>query len=197
MRNERRPRRRNDPEGLRGRVLDAAFALFQARGYNGTSMQDIWAAAGVTGGALHHHFATKKALGLAVIRERVAEAVRDAWLDPVLQAGTVADGVAEACGRIARGLEARGAVQGCPLNNMALELCFADPDFRAAAAEVFGEWREVLAGRFEAEGRTRGAADALATFVIAAYSGAMSLAKAEQSSRPLRICAGALDGLLA
>jgi AcrR family transcriptional regulator len=46
MQHDRRPRRRNDPEGLRGRVLDAAFDLFQARGYNGTSMQDIWAAAG-------------------------------------------------------------------------------------------------------------------------------------------------------
>jgi AcrR family transcriptional regulator len=28
--------------------------------------------AGVTGGALHHHFPTKKALALAVIGERVA-----------------------------------------------------------------------------------------------------------------------------
>jgi AcrR family transcriptional regulator len=189
--------RRNDPQGLRNRILDAAAAMFQARGYHASAMHDLARSAGVTSGALHHHFPTKKALGLAVIRERVAEAVREAWLEPVLAAPTVADGVAEACGAIASGLEAQGRVQGCPANNLALELCFGDPEFRAALAEVFAEWRGVLAERFEEEGRSPGAAQALATFVVAAYSGAMALAKAEQSSRPLRVCAGALDGLLA
>jgi AcrR family transcriptional regulator len=194
---ERRPRgRRNDPEGMRNRVLDAAADMFQARGYHASAMHELARAAGVTSGALHHHFATKKALGLAVIRERVAEAVREAWLQPVLDAETVADGVAQACGAIASGLEDQGAVRGCPLNNLVLELGFGDPAFRAELADVFAEWRAVLAERFEDEGRSAGAADALATFVIAAYSGAMSMAKAEQSSRPLRICAGALDGLL-
>lgn len=195
---ERRPRgRRNDPQGMRNRVLDAAADMFQSRGYHASAMHELARAAAVTSGALHHHFPTKKALGLAVIRERVAEAVREAWLEPVLDAPTVADGVAQACGAIASGLDAKGAVQGCPLNNLVLELGFGDAAFRAELAGVFAEWRAVLAERFEAEGRSPGAADALATFVIAAYSGAMSMAKAEQSSRPLKICAGALDGLLA
>lgn len=171
--------------------------MFQARGYHASAMHDLARAAGTTSGAFHHHFPTKKSLGLAVIRERVAEAVREAWLEPVLDAPSVASGVAEACGAIASGLDANGAVQGCPLNNLVLELGFADPEFRAELAEVFAEWRAVLAERFEEEGRSPGVADALATFVIAAYSGAMAMAKAEQSSRPLRICAGALDGLLA
>lgn len=189
--------RKNDPEGLRNRILDAAAAMFQARGYHASAMHDLARAAGVTSGALHHHFPTKKALGLAVIRERVAEAVREAWLEPVFAAPSAAEGVVEACGAIASGLEARGRVQGCPLGNLALELSLADDDFRAAVAGVFAEWRGALARRFEAEGRSAGAAQALATFVVAAYSGAMALAKAEQSSRPLRICAGALEGLLA
>lgn len=196
MAERRRRVRRNDPEGLRNRVLDTAAEMFQARGYHASAMHELARAAGVTSGALHHHFATKKALGLAVIRERVAEAVREAWLDPVLDSPSVAEAVTEACDRIADGLEDRGAVQGCPLNNLALELAFVDPDFRQALAEVFAEWRAVLADRFAAEGRSRGAAEALATFVVAAYSGSMTLAKAEQSSRPLRICAGALEGLL-
>jgi AcrR family transcriptional regulator len=191
-----RRRRRNDPQAMRKRILDAASDMFQARGYHASAMHELARAAGVTSGALHHHFATKKALGLAVIRERVAEAVREAWLQPVLDASTVADGVAQACGAIASRLEAQGAVQGCPLNNLVLELGFGDHEFRAELAGVFAEWRAVLAERFEQEGRSAGAADALATFVVAAYSGAMAMAKAEQSSRPLRICAGALDGLL-
>ena len=64
-------RRRNDPQALRGRVLDAAAALFQSNGYGATTTQQIAAAAAVTHGAMHHHFPTKKALGLAVVRERL------------------------------------------------------------------------------------------------------------------------------
>jgi len=55
--------RANDPEGTRRRVLDAAAALFQDRGYAATGTQDIFDAAGVTSGAFYHHFAGKKDLG--------------------------------------------------------------------------------------------------------------------------------------
>jgi len=58
--------RTNDPAGVRKRVLDATAGAFQSRGYYSTSTHDIVREAGVTGGALHHHFPTKKALGLAV-----------------------------------------------------------------------------------------------------------------------------------
>ena len=57
------PRRKNDPAGVRARILDAAYDLFQSRGYSATSVHEIAGAARVTGGALHHHFATKKAIG--------------------------------------------------------------------------------------------------------------------------------------
>ena len=65
----------NDPEAMRRRVLDAAAEAFQSHGYHSTSTHDIMRAAGVTGGAFHHHFPSKKALAVAVIRERVAKAV--------------------------------------------------------------------------------------------------------------------------
>ncbi|TJX33984.1 MAG: helix-turn-helix transcriptional regulator, partial [Mesorhizobium sp.] len=75
-----RGRRINDPEGMRRKVLDVAEAAFQARGYHASSLGDLMAAAGVSGGALHHHFPTKKALALAVIGERVAAAVEETWI---------------------------------------------------------------------------------------------------------------------
>ena len=75
-RSNRQPSRRNDPAGLRRKVLDAAFGMFQTQGYNGTSMQDLTKAIEVTGGALHHHFPTKRSIALAVFAERVAPAVR-------------------------------------------------------------------------------------------------------------------------
>ena len=82
----------NDPEAMRRRVLDAAAEAFQSRGYHSTSTHDIMRAAGVTGGALHHHFRSKKELAVAVIRERVARAVEQTWIEPVQSARTATEG---------------------------------------------------------------------------------------------------------
>ncbi|HEU4959579.1 MAG TPA: TetR/AcrR family transcriptional regulator [Sphingomonas sp.] len=181
--------RTNDPQGMRARILDAAADLFQSRGYHDSSVQDVKRAAGVSSGAFHHHFDSKKALGLAVIAERVSDALRQAWLDPLLAAPTVAEGVRAAIAETSGGLRAQGFVRGCPVNNLAVELAFADSDFRAALQAIFVEWQRAIAGRLAAEGMPAAFRDttpeALAGFVVAAYSGAMTMAKAEQSPAPL------------
>ncbi|HKS99558.1 MAG TPA: TetR/AcrR family transcriptional regulator [Rugosimonospora sp.] len=46
----------------RDEILQIAVGLFASRGYHGVSMDDIGAAAGVTGPALYHHFAGKEAM---------------------------------------------------------------------------------------------------------------------------------------
>ncbi|MBQ0904367.1 TetR/AcrR family transcriptional regulator [Micromonospora sp. U21] len=48
-------------------ILEIAVGLFAARGYHGVSMDDIGAAAGVTGPALYHHFAGKEAMLAAAL----------------------------------------------------------------------------------------------------------------------------------
>ena len=195
----RQAKRSYDPAAMRGRVLDVASAAFQARGYHATSTHDIMRDAGVTGGALHHHFPTKKSLALAVIRERVAPAVEETWIAPVREGRAAIDGILAALDQITSSLDARGKVLGCPLNNLAIELSLADPDFQTAVAEVFASWQKVIADKARADRPSAGTAmtpDELGTFVVASYSGAMAMAKAEQTSRPLRICAQQLAALL-
>jgi AcrR family transcriptional regulator len=51
----------------RDEILEIAMGLFAARGYHGVSMDDIGAAAGVTGPALYHHFAGKEAMLAAAL----------------------------------------------------------------------------------------------------------------------------------
>ena len=59
-------------------IIDTAAKLFASRGYNGTSMADLAAAAGLTKGAFYHHFASKEALFFAVI-----QSVREKWQNAV------------------------------------------------------------------------------------------------------------------
>jgi len=192
--------RLNDPEAMRRRVLDAAAEAFQSSGYHSTSTHDIMRAAGVTGGALHHHFPSKKALAVAVIRERVAKAVEQTWIEPVQSARTAAQGILGVFEQISKGLDERDVVLGCPLGNLATELSLADPDFRQAIQDVFEHWRKAIAQKLRAD-RAAGILpdldpDAFATFVVASYSGAIALAKAEQAADVLKTCARQLAAVM-
>jgi AcrR family transcriptional regulator len=89
----------------RAALVAAARPLFAARGYAGVGAEEIVAAAGVTRGALYHHFGGKEGLLAAVyeqleqeLLERIGARVAEAEAtDPLgaLQVG--ADGFLEAC----------------------------------------------------------------------------------------------------
>ncbi|PWW03365.1 TetR family transcriptional regulator [Hoeflea marina] len=49
----------------RDKLLAAGFQLIRSKGYSGTTVDDLCAAAGVTKGAFFHHFRSKEALGVA------------------------------------------------------------------------------------------------------------------------------------
>lgn len=186
------PARKNDPEGVRARFLDVAAELFQSRGYCATGMQAIFEEAGVTAGAFYHHFESKKDLAMAVIEERVAAEVEQTWIAPVREAKSTLDGVTTVFRNIASQLEARRAVRGCPLNNLTLELSFADPDFQGSLAQVFAHWQSEIEAKLKQDMTdqvlARSKPGPLAAYIIAVYSGAMALCKVQQSHAPLLLC---------
>jgi len=85
----RRGRRPGSPD-TRAEILVEARALFSARGYAGTSVRAIAAAAGVDAALVHHYFGTKDELFLAAL-ELPVDPRR--LLAPLIAEGR--DGVAE------------------------------------------------------------------------------------------------------
>src|SRR5580693_4383227 len=73
----------------RGQLIDVATGLFAEHGYEGTSIEAVLTAAGVSRGALYHHFAGKEALFTAVLdalNERITVQLTEiigACTDPV------------------------------------------------------------------------------------------------------------------
>ena len=53
------------PLSARDKLLTAGFAVIRSKGYAGTTVDELCAAAGVTKGAFFHHFKSKEALGVA------------------------------------------------------------------------------------------------------------------------------------
>lgn len=75
---DHRPRRsnRDRTEATRALLIEAAKRLFTEKSYAATGTPEIVAAAGITRGALYHHFADKEAL-FAAVAEQEAAAVAD------------------------------------------------------------------------------------------------------------------------
>ena len=94
---ERRPRRQAErTAATRRALLDAARDLFAARGYARTAREHIVGAAGVTRGALHHHFRNKEGLFRAVFEE-MEETLAGRILAAAADAHDEAEGLRRGC----------------------------------------------------------------------------------------------------
>ena len=87
MKSTPKPENARVEQGLQtvARILAVAREMFAKHGYAATAMEDVVAQAGVTRGALYHHFTGKKGLFLAVfeqaqrqISKKIVEAAHDA-----------------------------------------------------------------------------------------------------------------------
>jgi AcrR family transcriptional regulator len=190
----KKAKRSYDSQETRRRILSVASEQFQSRGYHATSMHDIMHEASVPGGSMYHYFPTKKSLGLAVIRESVAESIQETWIEPMRSAKTASDGVQAIFGAVATQIERdNDGVTGCPLNNLTMELSLADPEFQSSLRTIFDAWTDAVEDCIKqdiaAKTLPKINARETATAVVAGFSGAMALAKAQQIAAPIRACA--------
>jgi TetR/AcrR family transcriptional regulator, transcriptional repressor for nem operon len=184
------PKRQRDPDRTRERLLDAGFREIHRQGFQPASLDTIVDAAGVTKGALYHHFANKRALGYAVVDEVVAGLLLQRWLEPLEGAADPIDALIAA---VRAAAVADQCELGCPLNNLAQEMSATDKGFQRRIDRLYRRWEAGFAEALERgqrDGKVRPDVDvaAAATFLVASIEGALGLAKNRKDPQPLHAC---------
>jgi AcrR family transcriptional regulator len=184
-------RRIRAPNVTRSALLESAFSVIYRHGFQAAGLDDILKEAGVTKGALYHHFADKSELGYAVVNEIVKGPLLQRWLAPLERTDDPLS-VLQAFLRDQATTDPRFELRlGCPLNNLAQEMSPLDERFRAAINAAFTAWRRGFTRALErgqAAGTVRRDVDArqVAAFLIAAIEGSYGLAKSAGSLSVLR-----------
>src|SRR5471032_1171223 len=190
-----RPKITPKGERTRARIIEEGARLIHTRGVAGTTLDDVKAAAEVSGSQLYHYFPDKNELVQAVIDYQADTIVNnqrhadlgsvqgvEAWRNMVITA--------------AKRAEARG---GCPLGSLGGQLAESDPEARSLIAAGFERWSTAISHGLQAlhaDGQLPSDInpDDLAVTLLAALQGGLLLAQTQRSSRPFET---AVDTLLA
>ena len=166
------PRVVKPPETRKGELLDCAQALFFARGYERTTVNDIIQQAGISKGGFYHHFTSKEdmleALAARMAMQAVAQ-VTDVLEDPGL------DALSRLNAFLARSRQMK--IEDAPKIRAMFDAAFRPENivlYHRLNAAVIGVMTPVLA-RIIAQGRDEGrfdTPDALMTAEIVLHLGA-------------------------
>ena len=183
---------KRNPDKTREDLLQAGFDEIHKSGFRSADVPRILSCAGVTKGALYHHFGSKKGLGYAVVDEVIRDMVLDFWVRPLNEAENPIDAmIATLKGSLDEAEE--HVTCGCPLNNLAQEMSPVDEGFQERIEKLYLLWRRGLArnlARGQREGTVRQDVDAedIAAFLVASCEGSLGLAKGSQDPRLLEVC---------
>ncbi len=139
-----------DPKRTRRKILEAAYKEFYHHGYQGGSLNNIVKQAGITKGALFHHFPGKSAVAYAIIDEFLLPAVRKWWVDPLTNAEAPINAIKEVFKRFRQRVEKENpengyVTNGCPICNLAAEMSPLDEGFRTRLDNLYSTWRGAIA----------------------------------------------------
>src|SRR5262245_33280825 len=142
-----------DGTATRERILDSAQTLVLDQGFSATSVDEVIAAAGTTKGGFFHHFPTKQALALALVRRFAADDL------------TVLDDLFSRAERLASdplhqlllfvGLyeeaadELSGDDPGCLYASLCYERELVDDDVRETIAGAIHSWRRRIRAKLD------------------------------------------------
>lgn len=182
-------------ELTRQRIVELAAPLFNQRGFEGCSMQDILDATGLKKGGIYRHFSSKEELAAEAFRYSLLQAFRlrlpdfDSQLSAVDRLRTL----------IKLFIEVPSPIPGgCPILNTAIEADDGNPVLRDLAREGLKGWRTKVSeivrdGMTRREIRNDVEPRAVANTIIATLEGALMISRLEGSKAALKDARQALE----
>ena len=171
-------------------VLARAVRLFWAKGYDGTSLDQLDRATGLNRGSLYNAFGDKRQLYLAALdhygRNEIVAGVR------LLESGGPAPvALAKLFFGVAKAVEAGAGRDGCLLCNAAVERAPHDPEVEARVIANYAPLRAAMTALLARDGRSgdRRRIARLVDGLFASYLGLYVMAKAGYPARHLRAAA--------
>jgi TetR/AcrR family acrAB operon transcriptional repressor len=143
----------DEAEKTRARIVDAALFVFAERGVQAAQLEEIARRAGVTRGALYHHFSGKSELLSAVLKERWQTAMEPV-LEP-LRANQGAPAVRAFVERFLEIVDSSATVRALLTLSLSGELGSLEASGIADKAKAFDEWLELLDHNIAAGKRSR------------------------------------------
>jgi TetR/AcrR family transcriptional repressor of nem operon len=184
-------------EKTRLNIVAKAAVIFNQRGFEGSSMQDIVEAVGLEKGSIYGHFSSKEELAL--------EAFDFAWADTVQKRMGNLDTVNNAVDKLK--LHVRNYVNtpsfsgGCPLLNTAVDADDGNLALRDRARKAVRGWEEalvntVIEGQQRGEIRLEVQPQSVATFLISTLEGSTAVSRIDKRSGALAYAQVNLDRFL-
>ncbi|MEV8378424.1 TetR/AcrR family transcriptional regulator [Kribbella sp. NPDC056861] len=179
------------------RIVSTAADLIYAHGVAGTSIEDVRAAAGVSGSQMTHYFQDKRSL-VADVVDHQARVVIEFHGSPELGALDSFAALRRWASAAVQRLIDNDCQGGCPLGSLAGEVAESDLLARGRLAVGFEQWEQLLREGLQAmrdRGELREEADprGLAMALLAALQGGTLLTQTRRNVAPLR---AALDAVL-
>jgi AcrR family transcriptional regulator len=186
-----------DLERSRKEILEAAFPLVFARGFQGVSVDDIVKATSLTKGALYHQFPTKLDLGYALLDEVIKPMIISRWIAPLAACENPLHGVLKQLKTLIGEAPTVQLKLGCPLNNLVQEMAPLDAEFKKrleAALELWIDGMEHELKRAKREGFMRSDVNTrhVAHFLVMAHEGFYGMLKGLDDPRAFDALYGSL-----
>jgi TetR/AcrR family transcriptional repressor of lmrAB and yxaGH operons len=184
-------------EQTRARLIEATRTLVEAKGYHGTGLNEVLAMASGPRGSLYHHFPGGKD---QLVAEALAAADREVHGlvgDLAATAPSSRDLVLALLHGLADRMVAAGYAKGCPVATVALEVAATNDSLQPICGEIYAGWQRALAHALRTDGHDAADAEDLAATVLALIEGALVLARAGRSQKPIEQVSRRIAKLLA
>lgn len=181
-------------EETRLRIVAEAAPLFNQRGYEGCSIQDIMAATGLEKGGIYRHFESKE--------ELAAEAFDFAWAMASSRRRQNLDSIPNPVDRlkqhVANFVSRSSFPGGCPLLNTAIDSDNGNPVLREKVRKALRGWQTMLQDILKdgiKDGSIRPEVDVnqVSNLIIGGLEGGMLISRIERNDQGLRAALEHLD----